>query len=99
MTPGIRMKTVFSTRPASRAWSSAELQQLRALAHETMPIEAIAARLRRSVSAIRNKAGMHGISLASTPRRVTDAPPRPVATKQESRQRSQAATVPGYTDI
>lgn len=68
MTRATRMKTPFSARQASKAWSSAELQQLRALAHEAVPVDAIAARLRRSVSAIRNKAGMHGISLASTPR-------------------------------
>jgi hypothetical protein len=56
-----------------RPWSSEELKQLRALAGERVPVEVIATRLRRSVSAVRNKAGLHGISLTSRPRRTSEA--------------------------
>ena len=51
-------------------WSSAELKQLRELTDTGTGVEIIAARLKRSVSAVRNKAGMHGFSLASVPRPV-----------------------------
>jgi hypothetical protein len=46
-------------------WSSAELKQLRELSDAGTDVEIIAARLRRSVSAVRNKAGMQGFSLVS----------------------------------
>jgi len=46
------------------SWSSHELQQLRTLAAAGESIDQIAKTLKRSVSAIRNKAGLHGISLA-----------------------------------
>ncbi len=49
-------------------WSSAELKQLRELTDAGIGVEMIAARLKRSVSAVRNKAGMHGFSLAASPR-------------------------------
>jgi len=55
-----------------RPWSSEELKQLRALAGERVPVEVIATRLRRSVSAVRNKAGLHGIPLTSRPQRTND---------------------------
>ena len=45
-------------------WSSTELKQLRELSDAGVGVEIIAARLKRSVSAVRNKAGMHGFSLA-----------------------------------
>jgi hypothetical protein len=45
------------------SWSSEELLRLRVLAEEGAALDVIAANLRRSHSAIRNKAGMHGISL------------------------------------
>jgi hypothetical protein len=44
-------------------WSSLELRQLRELADAGIGAEIIAARLKRTVSAVRNKAGMHGVSL------------------------------------
>jgi hypothetical protein len=44
-------------------WSSLELRQLRELADAGIGVELIAARLKRTVSAVRNKAGMHGVSL------------------------------------
>lgn len=51
-------------RPAGvRAWSVEEVRQLRALAQDGVPGAVIATRLQRSVSAVRNKAAMHGISL------------------------------------
>jgi hypothetical protein len=56
------------SRRAARMWSSAELKQLRELTDAGTGVEIIAARLKRSVSAVRNKAGMHGFSLAAAPR-------------------------------
>ncbi len=56
------------SRHAARIWSSAELKQLRELSDAGTGVEIIAARLKRSVSAVRNKAGMHGFSLAAAPR-------------------------------
>lgn len=47
-------------------WSSAELKQLRELTDAGIRVEIIAAQLKRSVSAVRNKACMHGFSLAAT---------------------------------
>jgi hypothetical protein len=49
-------------------WSSAELKQLRELTDAGIGVEIIAARLKRTVSAVRNKAGMHGFSLTVAPR-------------------------------
>jgi hypothetical protein len=46
-------------------WSCAELKQLRELTDAGIGIEIIASRLKRTVSAVRNKAGMHGFSLAA----------------------------------
>ena len=46
-------------------WSSVEVQQLRELTDAGIGIEIIAARLNRSVSAVRNKAGMQGFALKS----------------------------------
>ena len=45
-------------------WSPAELKQLRELSDAGVGVEIIATRLKRSVSAVRNKACMHGFSLA-----------------------------------
>jgi hypothetical protein len=47
----------------SASWSGEQLRRLRELAAESVPIETIAMLLRRTPSAIRNKAAMHGISL------------------------------------
>lgn len=44
-------------------WSSEDLRALRELAAAGTPLESIATSLRRTTSAVRNKAGMHGISL------------------------------------
>ena len=49
---------------AATSWSKDELQLLRTLAQTGTSIDVIAKTLKRSASAIRNKAGMHGISLA-----------------------------------
>ena len=47
----------------SNEWSSEDLRRLRELAQTGTAPNMIAATLRRTESAIRNKAGMHGISL------------------------------------
>lgn len=49
----------------ANAWSLQEIRQLRELAEAGVPLQAIAAKLGRSLSAIRNKAGFHAISLRS----------------------------------
>jgi hypothetical protein len=46
------------------SWCTDDLQKLRVLAQSGAPLDVIARSLGRSVSAIRNKASMHGISLA-----------------------------------
>jgi hypothetical protein len=46
-------------------WSSEEVRRLKELAATGVAPESIASALRRTESAIRNKAGMHGISLRS----------------------------------
>lgn len=52
------------SRPSRRNdWSTEDLRRLRELAATGLPLNAIAAALGRTSSAIRNKAGMHGISL------------------------------------
>jgi hypothetical protein len=53
------------TRGSARAWSSSEIRQLRELADAGLPTHVIAARLERTVSAVKNKAGFHGISVRS----------------------------------
>jgi hypothetical protein len=55
----------FASPCASRVWSATEVKQLRALTDAGIGVEIIAARLKRSVSAVRNKAGMHGFALVS----------------------------------
>jgi len=49
-------------------WSSAELKQLRELTDAGIGVELIAARLKRTVSAVRNKAGMHGFPISAAQR-------------------------------
>lgn len=58
---------------AISSWSVDQIQQLRRLASEGLPVSEIAGELRRTVSAVRNKAGMHGISLARTMQGACDA--------------------------
>ncbi|MFC4307902.1 hypothetical protein ACFPN2_02305 [Steroidobacter flavus] len=53
----------FSRRSRRNEWSSDDLHRLRELAATGTPLNAIAAALRRTTSAVRNKAGMQGISL------------------------------------
>lgn len=59
----MRRSTTFLPSAAT-SWSKDELQQLRTLAQTGASIDAIAKTLKRTASAVRNKAGMHGISLA-----------------------------------
>ena len=56
------MRSMFPPS-VSASWSGEQLRRLRELAAESVPIETIAMLLRRTPSAIRNKAAMHGISL------------------------------------
>ena len=57
---------------AIASWSKDDLQRLRALAQSGASIDTIAVELKRSASAVRNKAGLHGISLASSKPRAPD---------------------------
>lgn len=61
------MGTSFGHRGRSagrvRAWSRDEIRELRELADAGVPTHIIAVRLRRTVSAVKNKAGIHGISV------------------------------------
>lgn len=52
-------------------WKPEDLRQLRELAQSGESLKLIASKLRRSESAIRNKAAMHGISLRA-PGRLAD---------------------------
>lgn len=52
-----------SSGRAARTWSRDEIRQLRELADAGIPTHVIATRLRRTVSAVKNKAGLHGISV------------------------------------
>jgi hypothetical protein len=49
---------------ARKTWSAEDVRQLRELAEQGVSVRIIAARLRKTESAIRNKAGMHGISIS-----------------------------------
>jgi len=55
--------TLFSRRSRRNDWSSEDLRRLRELAATGTPLDDIAAALRRTTSAVKNKAGMQGISL------------------------------------
>jgi hypothetical protein len=52
-----------SVQRIGTAWSAEELRLLRHLAEDGVPLQIIAARLRRSSSSVRNKATMQGISI------------------------------------
>jgi hypothetical protein len=53
---------------ATGLWSREDLSRLRELAHNGASLHFISMTLRRTESAIKNKAGMHGISLQATNR-------------------------------
>lgn len=55
--------SIYARRSRRSDWSTEDLRRLRELAGSGMPLNAIAAALRRTASAVKNKAGMHGISL------------------------------------
>lgn len=58
------LPSIHKTRARSaNLWSIEDIRRLRELAAQGVPLRSIAATLRRSESAIRNKAGMHGISI------------------------------------
>jgi hypothetical protein len=48
------------------SWSSEEIRRLRELAEDGVGVDVISTILRKTPSAIRNKAGMHGISLKAS---------------------------------
>ncbi len=58
-----RATSLYARRRQRNDWSSEDLRRLRELAATGTPLNAIAAALGRTASAVRNKAGMHGISL------------------------------------
>jgi len=60
-----RPNSRFSRRSTSREWSTIEIRALRELADAGVSMQAIAAKLHRSVSAVKNKASFHGISVFS----------------------------------
>lgn len=60
-----RLSSLRHGRGAS-VWSREEICRLRELAENGTPLRLIARILRRTESAVRNKAGMHGISLCSS---------------------------------
>jgi hypothetical protein len=49
---------------ARKTWSAKDVRQLREFAAQGISVRSIAARLRKTQSAIRNKAGMLGISIS-----------------------------------
>jgi len=60
------------TRAAS-AWSREDVCKLRELAQNGTPLQLISSILRRTESAVRNKAGMHGISLQMSASKARDS--------------------------
>ena len=59
----LRRATARRITSPTNGWSIEEVRRLRQLAEQGKAVVAIAAKLRRTPSAVRNKAGMHGISL------------------------------------
>lgn len=66
------------TRTAS-PWSREEIGRLRELAGNGTPLRLISSILRRTESAVRNKAGMHGISLQASGSKANAHVPRPIS--------------------
>lgn len=57
------MSKAFVMPSAANGWSAGEVRQLQSLVAERICVAEIARILRRTESAIRNKAAFHGISL------------------------------------
>ena len=57
------MSASFSLRDVKSSWSTDDVRMLRELSERDLTIDAIAKLLRRSESAVRNKATMHGIPM------------------------------------
>jgi hypothetical protein len=55
--------TTQTRTTSGSSWSVADIRLLRELAQQGLPLDSIARVLGRTQSAIKNKAGMHGISL------------------------------------
>jgi hypothetical protein len=60
------MRTSFSLPTPKLSWSSDDVRILRELAGKGLRVALIAKRMRRSESAIRNKAAMHGVALRAS---------------------------------
>ncbi len=75
----MKRATVSNTFLPSRAasWTRHDLRLLRELAAQGCPVEIIAKRLRRTVSSVRNKSQMQGVSLTvrapTAPATIADA--------------------------
>lgn len=83
------MATTFVSRFSFKArltavnhWSTADIRRLRELAARGLSVPAIAAQLSRSASAIRNKAGQHGISLRQSSARGRELDAVPHSTQE-----------------
>lgn len=61
------------------AWSREEIGRLRELAGNGTPLRLISRILRRTESAVRNKAGMHGISLHASGSKAATHVPQPTS--------------------
>jgi len=59
------MSTFSMPARLSNTWTMDDIKRLRELAVSGLSLETIAVKLRRTPSAVRNKATMHGISLSS----------------------------------
>ena len=69
-------RSVWSrSRSRSTSWSPGEVSRLRDLALQGISLKLIGAQLRRTESAVRNKAGMLGISLQRSGKPESSTPP------------------------
>jgi hypothetical protein len=73
---------------SASAWSREEIRQLRELAEGGTPVRVISTLLRRTESAVKNKAGMHGISLQNSGSKARSNVSQYTATKTERRETS-----------
>jgi hypothetical protein len=84
---GFAMRSSFSLPSAGNIWSTDHIQTLRRLLQQGLSVQEIALAMKRSESAIRNKAIMHGMSLRGANR------PLAAATKQQQAEISVTSTL------
>jgi hypothetical protein len=72
------MRASFSFPTVKSTWSTDDIRELREFAEQGLPVAVIAKRMRRSESAIRNKAAMHGVPVR-TEKAGTARQPMPAA--------------------